>query len=1093
MVIEQGATSHPAVDPSMLAADWYRALELRERIEGCSPLKNATTPVPIDWERAERRLQRWRAQPPFVDDSLFAQRLASDNIGEDELLSFLGEPAEALRDRTSRPPAWLVEVAAFSSQSPASFDHPAMEPLLPVVAPIIEWARERLRREALELVADSVALPFDPETVADLFVPALQQLLVGRVTRTMVLELHVARLQGQLEGDTPEERFTSFVRRLRQPDHMQALLREYPVLARQLVTAVDRWVTAKLEFLGRLAADWDGIRDMFSPDGDPGVLTGVDGAGDTHRGGRCVLIAQFRSGLRIVYKPRALALDVHFQQLLTWINRRGGHPPFRTLRILDRDTHGWVEFIAAAPCDSIDEVHRFYLRQGGYLALLYALEATDFHHENLTAAGEHPLLLDLEALFHPRLPFAGVGDTEQRAHEILASSVLRVGLLPQRVWSNAQSSGVDLSGLGAKAGQLTPFGVPSWEATGTDAMRLVRQQVELPGSQNRPTLDGGQIDPLDYADDIAAGFTTMYRFLLERRDELLADGGPLAPFLDDEVRVVVRATQTYATLLQESFHPDVLRDALDRTRLFDRLWAPVVHLPYLAQVIPAEQHDLRQGDIPLFATRPGCRDLFTASNERIPDFFEQSRIELVHRRLTDLSEADLQTQLWMIRASLAILAPADPGALRGIRPRRTSSDVRRTLTPERVLSASRAIADQVEELALRGESGISWIGLTMASDLQWALSPVDPGLYDGLAGIALFLAYLGDITGERRHRAMAQEVVQTLRRQMERNRSLMTSIGAFNGWGGILYTLTHLASLWNEPALLDDALTILDDLPPLIEQDERLDVIGGAAGCLAALLALHRHTGSPRALDLAVQCGDRLIARAQPAQGGLAWVVPFMGPRPLTGFSHGAAGIAWALLQLAAATDEDRFRQAALAAIAYERSVFSPAAGNWPDLRELPERHGAAGNGGDSYMTVWCHGAVGIGLARLHTLPMLDDAAVRQEIDTSLKTTCAGGFGGNHSLCHGDLGNLELLLQAGRLLGDPRWQREAEHRMAEILGSIERNGWLCGNRLEVESPGLMTGLAGIGYGLLRYSDPHRVPSVLLLEPPIRRQQGEPTR
>jgi hypothetical protein len=35
----------------------------------------------------------------------------------------------------------------------------------------------------------------------------------------------------------------------------------------------------------------------------------------------------------------------------------------------------------------------------------------------------------------------------------------------------------------------------------------------------------------------------------------------------------------------------------------------------------------------------------------------------------------------------------------------------------------------------------------------------------------------------------------------------------------------------------------------------------------------------------------------------------------------------------------------------------------------------------------------------------------------------------------------------------------------------------------VESPGLMTGLAGIGYGLLRAADPECVPSVLTLSPP----------
>ncbi|MEW1847765.1 hypothetical protein AB0392_58245 [Nonomuraea angiospora] len=35
----------------------------------------------------------------------------------------------------------------------------------------------------------------------------------------------------------------------------------------------------------------------------------------------------------------------------------------------------------------------------------------------------------------------------------------------------------------------------------------------------------------------------------------------------------------------------------------------------------------------------------------------------------------------------------------------------------------------------------------------------------------------------------------------------------------------------------------------------------------------------------------------------------------------------------------------------------------------------------------------------------------------------------------------------------------------------------------VQVPGLMTGLAGIGYGMLRAAAPNRVPAVIALEPP----------
>ena len=55
---------------------------------------------------------------------------------------------------------------------------------------------------------------------------------------------------------------------------------------------------------------------------------------------------------------------------------------------------------------------------------------------------------------------------------------------------------------------------------------------------------------------------------------------------------------------------------------------------------------------------------------------------------------------------------------------------------------------------------------------------------------------------------------------------------------------------------------------------------------------------------------------------------------------------------------------------------------------------------------------------------------------------------------------------------------------AMIINDIEQNGWRCGVDFDIETPGLMVGLAGIGYQLLRIAEPDRVPSILLLEPPV---------
>jgi type 2 lantibiotic biosynthesis protein LanM len=1069
---------------------WYHAITLTERMASRSAIKYKMSDVEVNAELAGQRLQRWRSQPPFATGCRFALRLEMDGMTEEDLHSLLGEPIEAVHSRFSVPPAWLVELAQAFSRPTAADSLPFPESLhgqaavgfLDLIEPLISQGRARVYEGIRALIQTRFDLPFDPGTIDEIMVANLPGRLLEMLSYTMVQELHKACLQGLLKDDTPEARFQSFVQRLRQRDTALALLQDYPVLARQLISRIDQWVRFSLEFLQHLCADWDVIHTTFSPEGDPGVLVQVSsGMGASYQSGRSVLIARFGSGFQAIYKPRSMAVDGHFQELLTWLNERGDHPPFRTLTILDRGHYGWVEFVAAQGCTSEAEVQRFYERQGGYLALLYVLEGIDFSAQNLIAAGEHPVLIDLESLFHARMKGIDRHRPALPVSNAIVYSVMRVGLLPQRLGANAGSGWVDLSGLSGEAGQFTQD-VPYREGTGADAMWLTRMRVAMPGGQNRPTLNGIEVDVLNYAQAITTGFTSVYRALLEHRDDLLADYGPLARFAGDEVRAFFRPTPTYGALLQESFHPDVLRDALDRDRLFDWLWSGVAYCPDLARVIPAEREDLWQGNIPKFTTHPGSRDLWSSTNECIGGFFSEPSLALVKRRMQQLSDHDLTQQLWFIRASLATLTN---GLDRARRPSYRLTEPQTIATHEQLLATARAVGDRLGALALRNAGNISWIGLKHTHECHWSITLLGMDLYDGLPGVALFLAYLGAITREERYAALAHVTLTTLRRQVERCRSFIMSIGSFTGWGGLIYTLTHLGILWNESALLTEAEAIVEHLPTLIERDDLLDITAGAAGCIGGLLSLYRCVSSDRTLAAAIQCGERLITCAQSMEDGLEWVIAAAGPKPLTGFSHGAAGIAWALLELAALTGEERFRTAACAAIAYERRLFSPETGNWPDLRELKTSRQTGDNGQQRFMTAWCHGAPGIGLARLCSLRHLDDAAIRVEIDTALQTTLAQGFGGNHSLCHGDLGNLELLLQASQVLAEPQWRAQVDRIAAIILESISRDGRLCGTPLGVESPGLMTGLAGIGYGLLRLAEPTRVPSVLVLEPPVR--------
>ncbi len=1072
-------------------------------------LAEGNGPATFSLDRGHRRLQGWRGHPGFRVHGLFTRRLALDRLDEESVLPLLGEDAGELAERLTDDPSWLRTIRDLYARAGSALEEPIDWPVrserepagfLNLLDPLARDGLARLRRGVEALGSRDGApdpLPFglgDPERIVALFLPTLADRLRGLVTRTLVLELQIARMEERLDGDTPEARFRSFVEELRRPESALAILGRYPVLARHALARIDRWVEASLELVERLAADGEAIRDRMTGGADPGELVEARGSlSDPHRGGRSVHILRFASGLRIVYKPKSLAVDAAFQELVRWLGERGLDPAPRTIGVIDRGTHGWVEFVEARPCEDEDELARFYRRHGVLLALFFLLEGTDVHFENLIAAGEHPVPIDLETLFHARINVPDVARPDDHPGGSFYDSVLRIGLLPEKMWGDEANPGVDMSGLGTTEGQTTqPFRVPVGE--NTDEMRYELRAQEVAPMENRPTLRGEAVAAEDHTGQIEAGFRSAYRLLLDRRDELLAADGPLAPFADAEVRVVIRPTRAYGMMLMETFHPQVLGDALERDILLDRIWAGVGERPWLERVVPSERRDLARGDIPLFTARPGSRDLWASEGERVPELFADTGMERARRRVAAMSEEDLERQAWLIRATLAVPA-LDKG-----KTSRTTFEMEEGDQPapaDELLRWARAAGDDVCTLAFHEGERARWLTVQPLAPGNWSLLEVPSDGYMGLSGIVLFLAHLGAGTEEERYRRVAESGLATLRWMIRDYPESIRGIGAFNGWGSLVYCFALLGALWEDDDLLDEAEALMPRIGDGVAADASYDLMAGAAGGALSALALDRLRPSEMARQVARRCGDHLLAAAErpPASPtanrsrGIAWRVDGMGPRPLVGLSHGAGGIALALLVLADETGDARYREAALAALDFERSQYSEERRNWPDLREgaaeLADLHG---DGDKHFMCAWCQGAPGVGLGRIAGLPFLDDAEVRREIAVAVETTLAEGFGTNHSLCHGALGNLDFLFQAARATGDETLDRRARRLAAGVVRSLERDGWLFGLARGAAPVGLMVGLAGVGYGLLRLALPDRVPDVLTVRPPV----SEPT-
>ena len=394
----------------------------------------------------------------------------------------------------------------------------------------------------------------------------------------------------------------------------------------------------------------------------------------------------------------------------------------------------------------------------------------------------------------------------------------------------------------------------------------------------------------------------------------------------------------------------------------------------------------------------------------------------------------------------------------------------------------------------------TWLGPStepVGSDWQIVHRLYGPEVYHGTAGNALFLSQLYRSTGDPLVRSVAEGAMRyalSQRHQIPAN----LRVGFYTGWAGLAYACVELGEALEDPRWTDAGLKLFRDLRDEDLDVQALDVLAGYAGGLAALLNVHQRLSlqDPEAdledlMDLAKELGEKLLDRAHRREEGWSWDTTDGGSQDhLTGFSHGAAGIAWSLLELYDATRDERFLEAGLEGFRYERHWYSADEENWPDLRDPELLNAARGpNPTSSPLTcphLWCHGAPGIGLSRLRGWQITGEAGLREEAEAALRSTTRDlqnhlGLGGNYSLCHGLAGNAELLIYGSEILAEP-----AIRELAEQIGlvGIHRHGspashWPSGMMGSPEAPNLMLGLAGTGYFYLRLYDA-KTPPVLIL-------------
>src|SRR5699024_1751016 len=230
-------------------------------------------------------------------------------------------------------------------------------------------------------------IQLDLHSIIDGILVDLSNKLQSFCLKTLILDLHLYKNSHLLVGDTKQQRYDYFANVISQrEDYIKELLSDYPVLDRLIRTTINQTIDNNLQIMGDFIQDSPKINKHFP--GQFKTLKKISNhLGDTHNKGKTVSILTFDSGDKLLYKPRSLKVDYHFKNLLEWINDYGFKYPLYSPIVLtsDNEEYGWAEFIEYKPCESINDVNRFYYRKGAYIALLYILGSSDFHVENLIA------------------------------------------------------------------------------------------------------------------------------------------------------------------------------------------------------------------------------------------------------------------------------------------------------------------------------------------------------------------------------------------------------------------------------------------------------------------------------------------------------------------------------------------------------------------------------------------------------------------------------------------------------------------------------------------------------------------------------------
>lgn len=868
------------------------------------------------------------------------------------------------------------------------------------VEPFVIWGLDEFKNKTI------TNQNYYTKEVLDDFVNQLAERLQSICSRTLIAEIHEYKDQGLLQGDDSKEEYAYFCSEIvSSSNFIKELEQKYPVLFRCIGECIEATVSFYVEIICNFKSDLEKLKENILIEQDATRISHITSRGsDLHNSGKQVMLIELDNEQCILYKPHSMKNEKIYEGLYNWIQESIGLEIYTYNYLLEED-YSWSSIVRYQPCQSEEEVKRYYQRIGIHLFLAYILGTNDLHFENIIASGEFPVLIDLETIADVKDIIEGKSVSDAIFNQLI-QSVLYTGLLPNYRTDNS-GLGIDSSGIAGNEQQQYSFKVPRIMMEGTSEMYIDYVQLYTEQEKNRVMLNGENISPIPYIKEIEYGFENAYETVQCNQDYFM---NVMSQHKSLRSRALVADTQRYAMLLSSSYHPSLLQDGADREIFLYSLWEGRDN----GAMVDLEVRSLLHGDIPYFYRTLDGLDLCSKMGS-VKAYFHTSPYAALVTKVQNMSTTDMNKQCELIRASLELI---HENKVNYINHSYCAKKMDYLSIPRDDIKSE--IDNYINRLLTyavwnQDRTEVNWTCLQLSAVVQdqWHIQPMDMYLYSGLSGM-LYLFYCisryrKDSKVERIYETLRDMMFQYTAKGLEDQKNLQSkNTGIYQGESSVVYVYLMLYRLSDDQQYLQYAKKHIDIVKGLVVEDQNHDLLSGNTGFIQVLLLMHKITKETYYLEMAKAVAEILYERAIRLEQGIGWSIDPNIP-PMAGLAHGNSGMLMVIAELWKQSGNRKYENWICEILEYENSLYDTTMNNWVDMRNYDQEQDPDGP------IAWCHGVGGILLARLHCYAILKelDSPLTKQIVTDME--CAyqklneNWLRDSISLCHGSEGNLWIL------------------------------------------------------------------------------------